>query len=124
MHEERRHGLKSFQLFPTRNFVTELKVQQTYSNLIADALQQIEFLDGVRCAADAICQNGNAHAAAPGAQRNTDSIPSSTKLTQTDLLERLNVSAFGFFQIKGLGEHANARKVLLGVLKHCIRLTC
>src|ERR1051325_8443845 len=118
VHKECRHGLKSLQLFSPRNFVRELQVQQTYSNLIADALQQIECLEGVRRAADAICQNGNSQAAASSAQRNTDSISSGAKLIETDLLEGLNVSAFGFFQIKRLLEHANVCKVLLRILKH------
>jgi hypothetical protein len=78
--------------------------------LIADALQQIEFLEGVRGATDPICQNGNSQAAAPSAQRNTDSISSGAKLIETDLLEGLYVSAFGFFQIKRLLEHADVCK--------------
>ena len=63
MNEECGDGLKGFQFFRPHHVFGEPKVQQTHCNLIAHALQQIQFFNRVGNATHAICQDDHAYAA-------------------------------------------------------------
>ena len=65
MHEECRHGLKGFQFSGQHQLFRKPKVQQVCGNLIPNALEQIEFLDGVWKSVDAICKNRASEPASP-----------------------------------------------------------
>src|ERR1700726_1207650 len=96
MDEERGDSLKRFQLFSAHDFPGKAKVQQTSRDLIADALQQVQFFDRVGDATDAVRQNSKTYAAVARSKWNTDTVTSLAELSRAHLPQGFCPVAPGF----------------------------
>ena len=85
MNEKCGDSLKRFQFFSAHNLSCKPKVQETNRDLIANALEQVQFLHRIGGATDAVRQNGKTDAAVAGGQWNTNTDASLAELSRTHL---------------------------------------